>query len=280
MAQRAALAVHGGAGSPPAVEHAERDAAVRRALEAGWPRLEESALAAVVAAVRHMEDEPSLNAGVGACLNRAGEIELDAGVMEGTSLRVGAVGAVRDVRHPVDLARRVMEDGRHVLLVAGGASAFAREQGLETCDPAVFMTERQRRNLERHLAAPEGDTVGAVAVDAEGRTAVAVSTGGVTGKLPGRLGDSPLAGAGFYADDGAGAACGTGQGEAFIRLGLAHHAVLELAHGMTAQEVAQGAVRMLGRRVAGSGGLIVVSRQGEVAAAFNTPYMAWAARTG
>lgn len=275
MTERAALVVHGGAGNPAAHEHADRDAAVCRALAAGWDRIGDGALESVVAAVRHLEDEPSLNAGIGACRNRDGEIELDAGVMDGTDLRVGAVGAVRDVRHPVDLARAVMEDGRHVLLVAGGASRFAREHGVEMADPTVFMTDRQRRNWE----ALDADTVGAVARDREGRTAVAVSTGGVTGKLPGRLGDSPLAGAGFYADDRAGAVCGTGQGEGFIRLALARLAVVELEHGMGASEVAQGAVRHLAQRVGMTGGVILVSARGEIGAAHNTPYMAWASQT-
>ncbi|HEX6347844.1 MAG TPA: isoaspartyl peptidase/L-asparaginase family protein [Candidatus Dormibacteraeota bacterium] len=272
---RAALVVHGGAGAPNAEEYEERQAAVECALEAGWPRLRESALEAVLAAVRQMEDEPILNAGIGACLNSEGEIELDAGLMEGSELRAGAVGAVRDVRHPVDLARAIMADGRHVLLVADGASRFAREAGVETCDPLTFMTERQQRNFRR-----EGvDTVGAVAVDEQGHTAVAVSTGGYTFKLPGRVGDSPLPGAGFYADDRAGAACGTGHGEGFMRLVLCHLAVIELQHGMGAQEVADGAVGFLGRKVQGQGGLILVTKDGEVAAAYNTPFMAWASRT-
>lgn len=274
MSGRPALAVHGGAGNPRPEEHAERGAAVRRALEAGWARIEAGALAAVVAAVRHMEDEPILNAGVGACLNRDGDVELDAAVMEGSGLGAGAVAAVRDVRHPVELARRIMEDGRHVVLAAEGASRFARWAGVETCDPAVFITERQRLNLSRF----ETDTVGAVAVDRAGRTAAAVSTGGVTGKLPGRVGDSPLIGAGLYASDRAGAVCGTGQGEGFIRLCLAHLAVVELEHGMGADEVARGAVDHLARRTGASGGVILVTPAGVVAAAHNTPYMAWASR--
>lgn len=272
---RAALVVHGGAGAPDEAEHDERHAAVNRALEAGWARIGHGALEAVIAAVRHLEDEPLLNAGIGACLNAEGRVELDAGIMEGTALRAGAVGAVTDVRHPIDLARAVMEDGRHVLLVAGGAGQFAREHGLETCDPEVFVTERQHRNFVNQGS----DTVGAVAVDEAGHTAVAVSTGGVAFKLPGRLGDSPLPGAGFYADDGAGAVCATGQGEGFMRTVLSHLAVIELKHGMSAQEVATGAIEFLQRKVGGAGGVILVTSDGEIAAAHNTPYMAWAGRT-
>ncbi|HEX6488937.1 MAG TPA: isoaspartyl peptidase/L-asparaginase family protein [Candidatus Dormibacteraeota bacterium] len=275
---RPALIVHGGAGSPPTEEHAERQAAVDRSLEAGWVRIGEGALEAVVATVRALEDEPALNAGIGACFNRDGFIELDAGVMEGTGLRAGAVGAVRDVRHPVELARALLEDGRHVLLVADGASAYARDHGVEMADPTLFETPRQRRNLERLLV--EADTVGAVARDVEGHLAVAVSTGGVTGKLPGRLGDSPVPGAGFYAQDGAGAICGTGLGEAFLRLVLSHLAVVELMHGMAPDEVARGAIEHLEAKTGASGGVIVVGAEGEPAFAFNTPFMPVAMRVG
>jgi beta-aspartyl-peptidase (threonine type) len=268
----AALVVHGGAGNPPETELAQRQAAVERGLDAGWASIKDGALAAVVAAVRRLEDEPILNAGIGACLNSDGVIELDAGVMVGDGLRAGGVAAVTDVRHPVDLAQAIMEDGRHVLLAGDGASRFAREHGVETCDPKVFLTSRQLARWQ------VGDTVGAVARDAGGRFAVAVSTGGRPGKLPGRVGDSPIPGAGFYADDRRGAACATGEGEGFMRLLLCHHLVIELAHGYTAQSAADGAVQYLEQKTGGRGGLIVIDAQGEVAAAHNTPYMAWAKR--
>jgi beta-aspartyl-peptidase (threonine type) len=256
-------------------ERPERQAAVERALDAGWKQFRLGALHAVLAAVRRLEDEPSLNAAVGACLNRDGEIELDAGVMEGTRLRVGAVGAVKDIRHPVDLAHEVMKDGQHVLLCGEGASRFARERGVETCDPVLFMTDRQLRNWW------EGsDTVGAVALDDQGHTAVAVSTGGIYRKWPGRIGDSPLVGAGFYADDGMGVACGTGVGEGFMRLCLCHLAVLEMGNGMASTEVAQKAVQHLASRVDGSGGLIMIDSSGRPAAAWNSQFMAWSQRIG
>ncbi len=270
-----ALIVHGGAGSPPEEERPEREAAVNRALEAGWASIGDGALAAVIAAVRAMEDEPSLNAGYGACLNADGVVELDAAVMEGADLRVGAVAAVRDVRHPVDLARLVMEDGRHVLLVAEGASRFARGHGIGAVAPDDLVSPGRRRD---HQRAPEADTVGAVARDAGGRLAVAVSTGGITGKLPGRVGDSPLAGAGFYADDQMGAACGTGQGEAFIRLCLCHLLTAELAHGYQPQAAADGAVELLSRRLGAEGGVIVLGLTGPPVAAFNTAFMPVAVR--
>jgi beta-aspartyl-peptidase (threonine type) len=255
----------------PAAELPLRQAAVERARDAAWSEIGEGALAAVLAAVRLMEDEPLLNAGIGACLNLDGVVELDAGVMEGSELRAGGVAGLKDVRHPVDLADAVMRDGRHVLLAGGGASRFAREHGIEMADPAIFITDRKRQEL-LHGA----DTVGAVARDAGGRLAVAVSTGGRTGKLPGRIGDSPIPGAGFYADDLFGAVCGTGQGEAFIRLALAHLIVVELQHGMTPAAVAKGAVAMLGKAMKAEGGVIVIGREGAPEAAFNTPAMPFA----
>jgi beta-aspartyl-peptidase (threonine type) len=218
-----------------------------------------------------MEDEPLLNAGIGATLNSAGQVELDAGVMLGADLRAGGAACLRDVRHPIDLAVAVMEDGRHVLLAAAGASRFAREHGLEMCAPSIFITDRKRQELMQGA-----DTVGAVARDADGRLAVAVSTGGMKGKLPGRIGDSPIPGAGFYADDRFGAVCGTGQGEAFIRLGLAHLMVIELQHGMDAATVAEGAVEYLGSKLDARGGVILIPREGDPQAAFNTPAMPWA----
>jgi L-asparaginase / beta-aspartyl-peptidase len=255
----------------PAAELPLRQAAVERARDAGWSLIGEGALAAAVAAVRHMEDEPLLNAGIGACLNEEGIVELDAGVMVGDDLRAGGVAGLKDVRHPIDLAVAVMRDGRHVLLAGEGASRFARGHGIEICDPAIFITDRKRQELQ-HGA----DTVGAVARDGDGRLAVAVSTGGINGKLAGRIGDSPIPGAGFYADDRFGAVCGTGHGEAFIRLGMARLMVVELQHGMDAAAVAKGAVALLGRAMKASGGVIVIGREGAPEAAFNTPAMPFA----
>ncbi|HET9781139.1 MAG TPA: isoaspartyl peptidase/L-asparaginase family protein [Candidatus Dormibacteraeota bacterium] len=268
---RAALIVHGGAGSVPEAERSSRQAAVERARDAGWARIVDGSLAAAVAAVRHMEDVPLLNAGIGACLNSDGVVELDAGVMEGAELRAGAAACLRDVRHPIDLAVAVMEDGRHVLLAADGASRFAREHGVEMADPAIFITDRKRQELIQGA-----DTVGAVARDAEGHIAVAVSTGGRTGKLPGRIGDSPIPGAGFYVDDRFGGVCGTGLGEAFIRLGLARLMVIELQHGMDAESVARGAIDFLTTSLHAPGGVIVIPQEGSPQAAFNTPAMPWA----
>lgn len=219
-----------------------------------------------------MEDEPLLNAGIGACLNLDGVVELDAGVMVGAGMRAGGAAGLKDVRHPIDLAVAIMRDSRHVLLAGVGASRFAREHGIEMADPSIFITDRKRQELLRGA-----DTVGAVARDDGGRLAVAVSTGGITGKLPGRIGDSPIPGAGFYADDRFGAVCGTGHGEAFIRLGLARLMVVELEHGMSAALVADGAVKLLQSSLQASGGVIVIGREGAPEAAFNTAAMPFAA---
>lgn len=266
-----ALVVHGGAGAVPVAERALRQAAVDRALIAGWDRIGQGALAAAVAAVRFMEDEPLLNAGIGAVLNLEGDVELDAGVMEGSEFRAGGVAAVRDVRHPIDAALAVMREGRHVLLAGEGASRFARAHGVEMCDPSIFVIDR-----ERQQRGGDADTVGAVARDSAGHLAVAVSTGGVPNKWPGRVGDSPIPGAGFFADDRVGAVCGTGQGEAFIRLALSRLMVVELDHGMDPTKVAEGGVAYLRRALNASGGVIVLGRDGPGAAAFNTAAMPWA----
>jgi len=292
MAQGPSIAVHGGAGErPPAGPDADAArAGCEEAARAGWAILEAggAALDAVQAAVLAMEDAPIFNAGRGSCLTRAGTVEMDAAIMAGDGLRAGAVGAVSGVRNPIVLARRVLDDGEHVLLVGPGAEAFAREQGVEMVAPDYHVTDAARvalaaamlsRAAPRPAPAPAGGaagTVGAVARDAAGHVAAATSTGGTVGKRPGRVGDSPLAGAGTYADDEAGAVSATGHGERIIQVGMARFAVDLLRAGVPAAEAAARAVALLGARVGGRGGLIVVGRDGDVGAAFNTRSMAWA----
>ena len=265
--------VHGGAGEwPPDLRDAAATA-LERALEAGWK--ESGALDAAIAAVKVLEDDPLFNAGIGATFNADGFIEHDAGVMEGAGLEAGAVAAIQGVRHPVDLARAVLDDGRHVLLVGEGAMRFADQKGVERADPALFAVKRRSEQLERWRV---GDTVGAVALDDNGHMAAACSTGGYTGKRPGRVGDSPIPGAGFYADDSAGASCCTGTGEHFIRLVTAFSATSLMAEGVSAMEAARRVIGELGSRLGGSGGIIVIDPRGEPGAAFNTGHMPWAAR--
>ncbi|HVX96565.1 MAG TPA: isoaspartyl peptidase/L-asparaginase [Polyangia bacterium] len=279
-----AIVVHGGAGARPA-QGPEADAAragCESAAAAGHAILAAGGCAvdAVQRAVRALEDDERFNAGRGSCLTRAGTVEMDAAIMIGAGLRAGAVGAVTGVRNPIDLARRVLDDGEHVLLVGAGALEFARETGVALTAPDHHVTEKARADLARELArrapASGGGTVGAVAVDAAGHVAAATSTGGMVGKRPGRVGDTPLPGAGTYADDEAGAASATGHGERIIQVALTKTAIELLRAGLPAPEAAARALASLDR-VAGRAGLIVVDRHGGTAAVFNTASMAWAA---
>ena len=269
------LVVHGGAGAPSREDWDARQRAVERALDDGWQAIGQGVVAAVLAATHRLEDEPCLNAAIGASLNADGEVELDAGLMLG-DLRCGAVACVCDLRHPIDGAQAVLEDGRHALLVGEGASRLAASRGVARCAPSTF-----RLPGGQPVDPPEGgggDTVGVVARDDAGRIAVAVSTGGYSGKLPGRVGDSPLVGCGFYADDGLGGVCATGHGEGFMRLVLSHWTAMLLAD-RTAEAAARAAIERLGSRIGGSGGLIVIDRNGGIGAAWNTPFMPWAQRS-
>ncbi|MCS6798599.1 MAG: isoaspartyl peptidase/L-asparaginase [Myxococcota bacterium] len=282
------VVVHGGAGDVPVERHAEAVEGCRRAARAGLEVLLAggSALDAAQRAVEVLEDDPLFNAGTGACLTEAGEIELDASVMEGTGLRAGAVAALPPFRNPVRIARAVLEEGRHVMMSGPGAAAFARSMGFEPADPESMITEASRRRLEtwkqgRAEAGWAGGTVGAVACDASGRLAAATSTGGRVGKRPGRVGDSPVPGAGTFADDEAGACSCTGDGEAILRVGLARLAVDLLRVGLHADEAARAAIATLGRRVGGTGGLVLLDRRGRFAACWNTRTMSHAvARAG
>ena len=269
----ATLLVHGGAGRlDPSAPRAGLDAGLERALDEGFRALGGGALAAAVAAVRVLEDDPGFNAGTGAVLTSAGTVELDAGVMEAQGLRSGAVAGVADVANPVELACAVMEDGRHVLMTGAGASRFAAGRGLVRVDPARLVA------AARHPGAGEGGgTVGAVCRDDQGGLAAAVSTGGTAGKLPGRVGDSAICGAGFYADL-AGAACATGQGEGFVRLAACRRALEMLEAGMDAPTAARRLIEELQSRVSGAGGIIVVDASGSPGVAFNTSHMPWAWR--
>jgi len=269
----------------PEEMHQARAEGCHRGAEAGWAVLTRggSALDAVEAAVRALEDEPTLDAGRGSYLNAAGEIELDAIIMDGRDLNLGAVAAVHNTRHPVTLARLVMTECQHTMLVGAGAEAFARQHGAPVYPSSKLVVERE---LKRWQAARAGegptksdepsDTVGAVALDAEGDLAVATSTGGTFNKLPGRVGDSPLVGSGAYADNRVGAASATGQGEALMKVVISKAACDFLAQGMTAQEAANAAIALLAERTTGHGGLIVLDCAGRVGIAHNAPHIAYA----
>jgi len=276
-----AIVVHGGAGADPTDGRDEVRAGVCAAAAAGWRVLAGGgrALDAVEAAVRVLEDHPRFNAGRGSVLTTAGTVEMDASIMEGDRLRCGAVAAVTRVANAVTLARRVLEDGRHVLLVGEGAEAFARAAGVPDCDPATLVTERQRRRLaESRARAPVGGgTVGAVALDRHGTLAAATSTGGVAGKLPGRVGDSALIGCGTYADSTLGAVSCTGSGEAIIRVVLARRALDYLKEADDARYAARVAVDLLVEEGGGGGGLVLLDWRGRMGWAQSTPFMpvAW-----
>src|SRR5947209_3778543 len=294
-----ALVVHGGAGKIVPERFEVSQAGCREAALVGWRILQEggSALDAVEAAVRSLEDNPNYNAGTGASLNNDGSIELDAGMMEGQTLRVGAVAGVELIKNPISLARQVMESP-HVLLVGKGAQEFAQEQGIPLCKLEDLLTEpryTQWKNSQTSEAEEEPryhrrevssiprreekhGTVGAVALDTSGFLAAATSTGGTPNKYPGRVGDSPLVGCGFYADDNAAISC-TGHGEDFIRLLIAKRAADFVASGITARDAAQAAIAVLSTRATGLGGLIVVDRLGNVGFAWNSEHMAYAYMT-
>ncbi len=282
------IAVHGGAGTlSPADLTPDSDRAFRagleRALRAGHAVLIDggTSLDAVVAAVRVLEDDPLFNAGRGAVLAASGQHELDASVMDGRDLRAGAVTGVRHVKSPIELARLVMERSPHVMLAGAGAEEFALEQGLVPVPNAHFATERRRRELDRLLhgeieAGRESlmGTVGAVARDVQGNLAAATSTGGMTGKKWGRVGDSPIIGAGTYAANDCCAVSATGHGEFFIRAAVAHEiASLIRYRGLDVEAAADEVVMRQLVRLGGSGGVIAVGRDGRVAMPFNSEGM-------
>ena len=292
-----AIIVHGGAGD---IEDGRTDIAQAGCKEAalvGWHVLQAggSALDAVEAAVRSLEDNPNFNAGTGACLTTDGNIQLDGGIMDGHALSVGAVADVELIKNPISLARKVLESP-HVLLVGQGAQQFAQEQGIALCGLEDLMTERQYNKwkeatsrgpepsvgadvsrpspMNRPVEEKHG-TVGAVALDTFGMLAAATSTGGIQNKYPGRVGDSPLIGCGFYADENAAISC-TGHGEDFIRLLIAKRVADFVARGDVARDAAQAAIAILGARATGTGGLIVVDRLGNVGFAWNSQHMSHA----
>jgi beta-aspartyl-peptidase (threonine type) len=287
-----AIAIHGGAGTLSSAQLTpESDriyrAGLERAVRAGYEVLDGGggSLDAVTIAVQALEDDPLFNAGRGAVLSANGLHELDASIMDGRDLRAGAVTGVRHVRNPIVLARRVMERSPHVMLAGEGAEEFALEQGLEPVPNDYFTTERRQRELEMLLQGTKAagremlmGTVGAVALDAHGNVAAATSTGGMTGKKWGRIGDSPIIGAGTYAANDCCAVSATGHGEYFIRAAVAHEiASLMRYRGLDVVEAADEVVMQQLVRVGGSGGVIAVGRDGRIAMPFNSEGMLRAA---
>jgi L-asparaginase / beta-aspartyl-peptidase len=279
-----ALAVHGGAGTIPRDETGAYRAAsyhegLRRALAAGRDILSTGggALDAVTQAVVALEDDPLFNAGRGSVFTAAGTQEMDASIMDGRDRRAGGVAGILGPRNPVLAARAVMEHSGHVLLIGAGAIAFCREHGVAFSEPGYFETAERRREL-RHALEHRRETggygtVGAVARDRDGNLAAATSTGGMTGKIPGRVGDSAIIGAGTYADNASCAVSATGHGEFFIRYGAAFEIAARLGHAGQSLEQAAPAVIASLAVVGGSGGVVAVDRTGALALPFNTAGM-------
>ena len=302
---RPVIAIHGGAGtmsrdSAAAAQQAAYHDALRSVLLPPQQLLAAggSALDAVMLAVELLEDCPLFNAGHGAVFTHDETHELDAAVMDGATLRAGAIACVSRVRRPVRAARAVMENSDHVLFAGAGAEAFARRQGLEMVEPSYFSTEARREQLKRALGADRAvldhdgaalafrtppppleergkmGTVGAVAVDARGNVAAATSTGGMTNKQPGRVGDTPLIGAGTYADNATAAISCTGTGEMFIRLAVAHDICARMRYaGLSLERAAGVVVQEALPAIGGRGGLVAVDRHGNVSMPFNTEGM-------
>jgi len=273
-----AIAIHAGAGAMPRhllpeTKEQRYRSGLGSALDAGYAVLERggSSLDAVSEAVRILEDDPLFNAGRGAALTRDGCAELDAAIMDGNQQRAGAIASVRHIKNPIDLARRVMEQSHHVLLVGAGAEEFALEQGIALVPNEYFQTQQRRQQLE---SAQEGGTVGAVALDGAGNLAAATSTGGMTNKRPGRVGDSPIIGAGTYAKNGVCAVSATGHGEYFIRAVAAYHICNAVEYrGLTLEVAAREMLYAVLPSLGGTGGIIAVDGAGGVVMEFSTERM-------
>ena len=288
------LVIHGGAGtiersSMTAEKEREYRAGLERALTAGYEILKRggSSLDATEAAVRVLEDDPRFNAGRGSVFTSAGINEMDASIMDGKTLKAGAVGSVKQIKNPIGLARLIMEKSPHVMLDCAGAEAFAKANGIELVDQKYFFTQERWDALqkvkaaEKHHASGDGKsfiitdqdrhgTVGAVALDQDGNLAAATSTGGTTNKMPGRIGDTPVIGAGTYANNQTCAVSCTGDGEYFIRVAAAHEvSALMQYRGLTLQEAAQTALDTV-KKLGGTGGLIAIDKAGQIALPFNT----------
>lgn len=288
MTTTPSLIIHGGAWDIPKADHPAHVAGVLAAAKAGWQMLEagQSALDVVEMAVRALENDPAYDAGRGSHLNSAGHIEMDALIMDGRTLDSGAVAAVQSIQHPISLARLVMTETEHSLLVGIGAQTFAEQMGIPRLPAEELLVGRELerwQEWQRSPGRPSRDafkgpvhgTVGAVARDVYGNLAAATSTGGTPNKLSGRVGDSPLIGCGAYADNLTGAASATGHGESLMKLILCKTACDLLSTGLTAQQAADEVIRRLSdERIDGLGGIIVVDREGRTGCAFNTPHMA------
>lgn len=264
--------IHGGAGKAPEGPSEGEDAlfeSMKKVLESGRAILSSggSAMEAVTQCVLMLEDEPLYNAGYGANPNSAGDFELDAALMDGKTLKAGAVAAVRNIRNPINVARLVMDKTPNVFLCGDNAVRFAQEHGIKLVNQSYF---KEALKVKRVIMEPSG-TVGAVARDIHNNLAAATSTGGYGLKMPGRIGDTPIIGAGTYADNESCAISCTGRGEDFIRTGFSKHVAMLVENGMNAAEAAQAGIDYIVRRVDGSGAFILIDKNGNVSCAQSSP---------
>lgn len=286
MLGRFGVVVHGGAGHVKPERHALHVEGCKRAAQMGLDVLRGggSALDAAERAARALEDDELFNAGTGACLDEDGRVLHDASIMEGRDLRAGGVCALAGFRNPISIARRALEDGRHVLYASEGAARFARTHGFVPVPEAELVTEAAIAALASARAGTgptgwAGSTIGVVAIDESGLLAAATSTGGMVNKRAGRVGDSPLIGSGTYADDAAGAVSTTGHGEGMIRLCIAHVIAESMREGATPEQATRSAIQRLHARLGSTGGAIAIDRHGRFGLARSTSTMSWAAAT-
>jgi beta-aspartyl-peptidase (threonine type) len=286
-----AIVIHGGAEGikPDEVSSEEKEAyekGLEEALLAGWNVLNDggSAVDAVEAAVRKLEDNPMFNAGRGSALTQSGKVEMDASIMCGKTLRAGAVGAAKNIKNPISLARSIMENTRHVFLVAEGAEKFAKEYNIELCPDEYFLTEKQKRQLEeaqQEEAIKGHDTVGAVALDKDGNLAAAASTGGLVNQYDGRIGDSAMIGVGTYANNDVCAISCTGDGEALIKGVVAHEIYAMLKYKQAPlKEACRKARELYNGKIEGDRNLIALNTKGEIVMEFETELMFRAYKRG
>jgi beta-aspartyl-peptidase (threonine type) len=287
------LLIHGGAWAMPDNEIAAHENGIANALAAGWKHLESggTAIDAVEAAVAAMEDDETFDAGRGSFLTNDGRVQMDALLMDGNTLRAGGVACVERLKNPIRAARLVLEESPHIYFVGTGAERFAVQHGMSLVHNTELITPREQKRLyaaqEAELAglpdttfSGSHDTVGAVAIDAEGHLAAATSTGGTLNKAPGRVGDSSLIGCGCYADNRAAAVSLTGWGEPIMKLVLGKWAVDRVESGATPQAAAEAAIHYLYQRLGGHGGIILLGPDGSLGLAHNTPRMAWGIANG
>ncbi|XP_072264609.1 isoaspartyl peptidase/L-asparaginase isoform X2 [Pyxicephalus adspersus] len=277
------IVVHGGAGAILQKYAEGYRSGVKRAALRGYDILRQGgdAITAVEEAVVVLEDDPHFNAGHGSVLNEEGEVEMDAIIMDGKDLSSGAVSAVRCIANPIKLARLVMEKTDHMLLTGNGAALFAKSQGIPEIPGEKLISERSRERWKKNLLSSSTQkgfgTVGAVAVDSQGNVASATSTGGITNKMVGRVGDTACIGSGGYADNNSGAVSTTGHGESIMKVTLARLILHYMEQGMSVEEAADAGLNYMKTRVDDSGGVIVVNSAGEWTAKFSTNQMSWAA---